>query len=156
MCIHIGRHKVSGLKYEPAQAFTFACIDLAELTNYRHLRVRFKVIGNAETMQESDLPTFLIIISSPIIFKRSCTSTRIAARAARLSQGAQAALPTLGGPSRSQDPSLQNWQGSRSRTRSSSRPSQCFRVRLQGASPSPATTYTGACTINRPLRTMHD
>ena len=108
MCIHIGRHKVSGLKYEPAQAFTFACIDLAELTNYRHLRVRFKIIDNVETMHESDLPTFLIIISSPIIFKRSCTSTRIAARAARLSRGAQAALPTLGGPSRSQDPSLQN------------------------------------------------
>ena len=34
------------------------------------LRVRLKIIGNLETMHDSDLPTFLIV-SLPIIFKRT-------------------------------------------------------------------------------------
>ena len=37
---------------------------------YYTIRVRLKIIGHLETMQDSDLPTFLII-SLPIIFK--CT-----------------------------------------------------------------------------------
>ena len=40
------------------------------------LRVRLKVIGNLETMHDSDLPTFLII-SLPIIFKRTVRSRYI-------------------------------------------------------------------------------
>ena len=36
----------------------------------RSLRVRLKIIGNLETMHESDLHAFLII-SFPIIFKRT-------------------------------------------------------------------------------------
>ena len=37
---------------------------------HSRIRVRLKIIGNLETMHDSDLPTFLII-SLPIIFKRT-------------------------------------------------------------------------------------
>ncbi len=42
-----------------------------------HLRVRLKIIGNLETMHDSDLPTLLVIISSPIIFKRTVVAAAL-------------------------------------------------------------------------------
>ena len=57
----------TSLTLNHSKLFTF---DLAD----RYVRLRWKIIGNLGTMRDSDLPTVLII-SLPIIFKRTVAST---------------------------------------------------------------------------------
>ena len=57
------------------------------------LRVRLKIIGNSETVDDSDLPTFLII-SSPIIFKRTVNANSITHHGTRYTEKEKVKMPS--------------------------------------------------------------